>query len=52
VMAHKLGMKVIAEGVETEEQRSILMEAGCDYGQGFLFCKPVSSSELETMLRH
>jgi diguanylate cyclase (GGDEF)-like protein/PAS domain S-box-containing protein len=52
VMAHKLGMKVIAEGVETEEQRSILAEAGCDYGQGFLFCKPVCLSELESMLRH
>jgi diguanylate cyclase (GGDEF)-like protein/PAS domain S-box-containing protein len=52
VMAHKLGLKVIAEGVETEAQRAILEEAGCDYGQGFLFCKPVPSSEFELMLHH
>ena len=45
VMAHKLGMKVIAEGVETEAQRQVLLNAGCDYGQGYLFSKPVSASE-------
>lgn len=52
VMAHKLGLEVIAEGVETEEQRAILVEAGCDYGQGFLFCEPIPPLELESMLRH
>lgn len=36
-MAHKLGLKVIAEGIETENQRQLLQELGCDYGQGFLF---------------
>ncbi len=45
VMAHKLGMKVIAEGVETEAQRQILLAAGCDYGQGYLFSKPVDAAE-------
>lgn len=50
VMAHKLGMKVIAEGVETEEQCDLLMEAGCDYAQGYLFSWPVSAEELEKML--
>lgn len=45
VMAHKLGMKVIAEGVETEAQRQVLLTAGCDYGQGYLFSKPVSATE-------
>jgi len=45
VMAHKLGMKVIAEGVETEAQRQVLLDAGCDYGQGYLFSKPVNASE-------
>ena len=51
VMAHKLGMKVIAEGIETEDQRDILMEAGCDYGQGYLFSRPLPTEEFEKFLR-
>ncbi|HEU4707849.1 MAG TPA: EAL domain-containing protein, partial [Methylophilaceae bacterium] len=50
VMAHKLGMKVIAEGVETVDQCDLLAEAGCDYAQGYLFSIPVSADELERML--
>ena len=46
VMAHKLGIKVIAEGIETNEQRDILHNAGCDYGQGYLFSKPLPIEEL------
>ncbi len=41
VMAHELGMKVIAEGVETAGQRDLLVAAGCDYGQGYLFARPM-----------
>ncbi len=47
VMAHKLGLKVIAEGIETEEHRALLILAGCDYGQGYLFSKPVPPVDFE-----
>lgn len=40
-MAHELGMRVIAEGIETQEQRDLLLEAGCDFGQGYYFAKPL-----------
>jgi len=50
VMAHKLGLEVIAEGVETEEHRSLLLSAGCDFAQGYLFSRPVESAEFEVML--
>jgi len=49
-MAHTLGMKVIAEGVETEEQRSLLAAQGCEFAQGYLFSKPVSPEEMTEML--
>ena len=49
-MAHKLGIKVVAEGVETEEQRDLLLKAGCDFGQGYLFAKPVPVEEFEALL--
>jgi len=41
VMAHKLGMEVISEGIETAEQQQLLIKAGCNYGQGYLFSKPM-----------
>jgi EAL domain-containing protein (putative c-di-GMP-specific phosphodiesterase class I) len=50
VMAHKLDLQVIAEGVETEEQRELLVAAGCDYAQGYLFAKPMPAKELEKWL--
>ena len=39
-LVHVLGMTAIAEGIETEEQRELLSELGCDAGQGFLFARP------------
>jgi diguanylate cyclase (GGDEF)-like protein/PAS domain S-box-containing protein len=49
-MAHSLGLKVVAEGVETEEQLSLLAEQGCEIAQGYLFSKPVSAEEITGML--
>lgn len=50
VMAHKLGIKVIAEGIETPEQCRLLGEIGCDYGQGYLFSQPVMAEKFEALL--
>ncbi len=51
VMAHKLGLEVIAEGVETAPQHRLLKDVGCDYGQGFLFAKPMAGEELDALLQ-
>jgi len=50
-MAHGLNLKVIAEGVETEEQFNYLKDLGCEYAQGYLFSKPVSIDEITGMLK-
>ena len=48
IMAHKLGLRVTAEGVETEAQRRLLLDIGCDSGQGYLFARPLPAAEFET----
>jgi diguanylate cyclase (GGDEF)-like protein/PAS domain S-box-containing protein len=45
VMSRKLGLKVIAEGVETEGQRAILDAVGCEYVQGYLYAKPMRDAD-------
>ena len=49
-MAHRLHLKVVAEGVETRAQMRRLQEDGCDYVQGYFFSKPVPVAEYEQML--
>jgi diguanylate cyclase (GGDEF)-like protein/PAS domain S-box-containing protein len=51
IMAHKLGLKLIAEGVETEQQRDLLASYGCDYAQGWLYSKALPSTEFEALMR-
>ncbi|MFM2052533.1 MAG: hypothetical protein RL456_570 [Pseudomonadota bacterium] len=46
-MAHGFGLRVIAEGVETEGQRALLERLGCDEGQGWLFARPMPAAEFE-----
>lgn len=50
VMAHKLDIKTIAEGVETEAQKDLLAHFGCDFVQGFLYSTPVSQTVFEQLL--
>ncbi len=49
-MGHALGLRVVAEGVETEEQRSLLRKQGCDEMQGYLFSRPVCADDFALLL--
>lgn len=50
-LAQSLGMDVVAEGIEMEEQVNPLIELRCEYGQGYLFSKPLDSQAAEALLR-
>jgi EAL domain-containing protein (putative c-di-GMP-specific phosphodiesterase class I) len=50
-LAKVMGMKAVGEGVETQAQKDFLIEAGCDYLQGFLFSKPQPLEELPLQIR-
>ncbi len=49
-LAHSLGLDVVAEGIETEAQLAQLKNLGCEYGQGYLFSKPVDVTEATVLL--
>ena len=50
-LARVLGMDVVAEGIETQEQYALLRQLGCRFGQGFLFSRPVAADTISEMLR-
>ncbi|MGC2134882.1 MAG: EAL domain-containing protein, partial [Xanthobacteraceae bacterium] len=50
-LAHELGIEIIAEGVETEGQEKFLLSAGCEYGQGYYFSRPVDAERATELLR-
>ena len=49
-LAHALGLRTAAEGVETAEQAETLRGLGCDMAQGFYFHRPLAAEELEALL--
>lgn len=51
VLAHTFGMKVVAEGVETDEQLTLLKSLGCDRVQGYLFSRPLTAEATTSLLR-
>lgn len=50
-LAHNLGMKVVAEGVETREQHEFLFRHGCDFAQGYYYGRPMPASDLEALVQ-
>ncbi len=51
-LAHNLGLNVVAEGVEEIEQQDSLRDLGCEFGQGYLFSKPISRSKVEAFFKN
>ena len=51
-MAHSMNLNIIAEGVETEQQRELLTRSGCANFQGYLFSKPLPIDEFDVLCRH
>jgi predicted signal transduction protein with EAL and GGDEF domain len=51
-LAHGLDLEIVAEGIEQERQRNMLRNEKCEYGQGFLFSKPIDAKALHEFLRY
>ncbi len=49
-LAHRIGLEVVAEGIETEAEREVVTRIGCDYAQGYLFARPLSVADAEALL--
>lgn len=49
-IAHSMSLSVVAEGIETQEQLMLLINEGCDYGQGYLFSKPVEAQQIHALM--
>ncbi|MCD6525766.1 MAG: EAL domain-containing protein [Desulfuromonas sp.] len=50
-LARNMNLKVVAEGIEQEDQRQFLQQRGCGYGQGYLFSRPTDSASFEALLK-
>jgi|GEM_PF-410330 len=50
-LSHRLGLRVLAEGVETESQLQYLLKQGCDLAQGYYFCRPLPAAEAERFIK-
>jgi len=51
ILARKMGMSVVAEGVETAKQMQLLQKMGCDVGQGYFFSRPIPALEMQALLK-
>ncbi len=51
-MGRDLGYRIVAEGIETEDERALLAAWGCDYGQGWHFGRPMSAGVFAGLVRH
>jgi EAL domain-containing protein (putative c-di-GMP-specific phosphodiesterase class I) len=50
ILAHNLGLSVVAEGIETQQQMELLQQLGCEVGQGYLFSRPAPADVIEKLL--
>ena len=50
-MMNALGLKIVAEGVETEEQAKRLIELGCDYLQGYFYSRPIDAEKFLSLMK-